>query len=96
MEAVPFFIRRGEPLVEPPVPSPMLGQIVIVFPGVPEHVAVSVPLVGGVPPGPMLMLPKLIFVMEKLQTCALAGAYWNRKANMIANSKLAGILFTRM
>ena len=82
--------------MEPPVPSPMLGQIVIVAPGVPEQVAVSVPLVGGAPPGPMLILPKLILEIVKLQTCALAGAYCNRKAVMMANTNLAGIIFIRM
>ena len=74
----------------------MLGQIVIVFPGVPEHVAVSVPLVGGAPPGPMLILPKLILEIEKLQTCALAGVYCNRKAIMMAKSNLAGMSLIRM
>ncbi len=74
----------------------MLGQIVIVFPGVPEQVAVSVPLVGGAPPGPMLILPKLILEIVKLQTWALAGAYCNRKAIMMAKINLTGMLFTRM
>ena len=75
MDAVPFFNKRGEPLLEPPVPSPILGQIVTVALGVPEQVAVRVPLVGGVPPGAILILPKLMFEIEKLQTCALAGVY---------------------
>ena len=69
---MPFFKRRGEPLVEPAVPSPMLGQMVMVLPPVPEHEAVKVPLVGGVPPGPMLIFPKLKLVIAKLHTCAVA------------------------
>ena len=93
---MPFFIKRGEPLVEPPVPSPMLGQIVIVFPGVPEQVAVSVPLVGGAPPDPMLILPKLILEIVKLQTCALAGAIWNQRAIVKTDINRAGIILIRM
>ena len=65
---MPFFKSRGEPLFEPPVPSPMFGQIVMVRPAMPEQVAVKVPVVGAVPPGPILILPKLKLEIAKLQT----------------------------
>jgi len=61
----------------------MLGQIVMVWPALPEQVAVKVPLVGAVPPGPKLILPKLIGVIEKLQTWADAVFANNSKVKTI-------------
>ena len=63
---------RGFPDVEPPVPSPMFGQIVIVLLGVPVQLAVNVPVVDGAPPTPKFTLPKLMLVIVKLQDWALA------------------------
>ena len=63
---------RGFPDVEPPVPSPMFGQIVIVLFGAPVQLAVNVPVVDGAPPTPKFTLPKLMSVKLKLQDWALA------------------------
>ena len=63
---------RGFPDVEPPVPSPMFGQIVIVLFGVPVQLALNVPVVDGVPPRLKFTLPKLMSVKLKLQDWALA------------------------
>ena len=69
----------------------MLGQMVMVFPGVPEQVAVNVPLVGDVPPGPMLILPKFILVTAKVQTCACA-----TPAKMVIATHIAARIFIGM
>ena len=65
-------ISLGLPDVDPPVPSPMLGHIVIVLLGAPVQFAVKVPVVEGAPPTLALMLPKLMSVNVKLQDWALA------------------------
>ena len=65
-------MNLGLPDVDPPVPSPKFGHIVIVLLGAPVQFAVNMPVVDGAPPTLALMLPKLMSVIEKLQDWALA------------------------
>jgi hypothetical protein len=72
--------KRGLPDVDPPVPSPILGQMVMVLPGVPVQLAENVPAVVGVPPTLRLTLPKLMSVIEKLQD-------WDKAALALNHTK---------
>ena len=55
------------PAFDPPVPSPILGQMVMLLLALPVQDAVNVPVVAGAPPTPKFTLPKSIVVMLKLQ-----------------------------
>ena len=88
----PLASRRGLPAVDPPVPSPILGQIVIVLLGVPVQFAVIVPEVVEVPPTVKFTLPKLMSVIVKLQDWALAGPAIKTDKSAIMPKYLRGIL----
>ena len=87
----PFPNKRGLPDVDPPVPSPILGQIVIVLPGVPVQLAENVPAVVGVPPTLRLTLPKLMSVIEKLHDCENAATALSHTKEMKMKKILTSI-----
>src|SRR5262249_47248651 len=67
-------MKRGSPLVDPPLPSPMLGQTRTVTLWLPVQVADRVAVVSTVALAVWSTVPKLTVVMEKLQLADLASA----------------------
>lgn len=91
----PLASRRGLPAVDPPVPSPIFGQIVIVLLGVPVQLAVKVPDVVEAPPTLKFTLPKLMSVIAKLQDWALAVPAIKTDKSAIIPKHLRGILMAQ-